>query len=259
MAPDPRSLLAAPVPGFLSPAGRAALRCVLSAGGPLLEIEGAERLQESEEPAIFALNHNNSLESILIPAVLVQLRRQPVHFLVDWMYLQIPGLGSLIRFGDPIPVYGKRARWGLWENHRREWRRRPILEACLERLGDGGSLGIFPEGTRNRDPHRLLPGRPGLGELVLRSRAPVVPIGIHYPAARRLGRIPRIGRAVLRIGEPLDFAAERAANGLQGADRAAHRALGRNVVQQVFTAIAELSGKSVPLSQQELRPCFPVP
>jgi len=250
------SLLSGPPPAGLSPVARAALRCLLLPCGPLFSIEGAERLARVEEPALFALNHSNTVESVLLPAVLIQLRGRPLHFLVDWMYLRIPGLGGLIRLSRPIPVYGKRARWGLWENHRREQRRRPIVEACLERLGYGGSLGIFPEGTRNRDPHRLLPGRPGLGELVLRSQVPVVPIGVHYPAARRLGRAPRLGRAVLRIGEPLDFAAERA---VPFSDRAARRALGRQVVQRVLAVLAELSGKSSPLQKQELQPCVPVP
>ena len=36
-------------------------------------------------------------------------------------------------------------------------------------------------------------GRAGVGELVLRSSAPVVPVGIHYPAAARLGRSSSAG------------------------------------------------------------------
>ena len=134
-------------------------------------------------------------ESLAAPAALLWLRRgRMIHFLIDWMYLHLPGIGWLMRQSDPIPVYGKPARWRLGERHRRERLRRPIVEACLERLAAGGSLGIFPEGTRNRSTEHLLPGRPGLGEVVLRSSVPVVPVGLRFPAAERLGRPPRLGR-----------------------------------------------------------------
>ncbi len=257
--------MAAPLRSLLDPAlpeirgvRRLLLRGVLAVLGPLVAVDGAEHLcgvRGVREPAIFVLNHNNSLESVLVPMALIALRRgRLLHFLVDWMFLHLPVVGWVIRLSDPVPVYGKRARFGLFDGHRRARARRPVLDACLERLARGESLGIFPEGTRNRDPHRLLRGRPGLGELVLRSPAPpnpvvpVVPVGIHYPAAARLGRVPRLGRVVLRVGEPLDFAAERqaAAIGGSGERGEARRALGRAVVARVMARLAELSGKQAP-------------
>jgi 1-acyl-sn-glycerol-3-phosphate acyltransferase len=194
--------------------------------GRLVTVEGAERLAEVPEPAIFALNHSNAVEAVLAPCVLIHLRRgRLLHFLADWMYLHVPVLGWVIRQCEPIPVYRKPARWRIGEAYRLEHRRESVVEACLERLAAGGSLGIFPEGTRNRDPRRLLRGRSGLGEIVLRSAAPVVPVGLHYPAAGRLGRAPRIGRLVLRIGEPMTFQAEQ--------DR-------REIVSRVMDALQEL-------------------
>ena len=75
----------------------------------------------------------------------------------------------------------------------------------------------------------------------LRSSAPVVPVGIHYPAAARLGRPPRLGRTVLRPGLPLAFEEERAAaTGLVPRERLA---LARQVVGRVMAELAELSGK----------------
>lgn len=194
--------------------------------GRLVTVEGAERLAQVPEPAIFALNHSNAVEAVLAPCVLIHLRGgRLLHFLADWMYLHVPVFGWLIRQCEPIPVYRKPARWRIGEAHRLERRRESVVEACLERLAAGGSVGIFPEGTRNPDPARLLRGRPGLGEIVLRSAVPVVPVGLHYPAAGRLGRAPRIGRLVLRIGEPMTFQT--------GRDR-------REIVSSVMGALQEL-------------------
>ena len=217
------------------------MRALMLAFGPLLEVERPERAA-LPGPVIFALNHSNSAEAVLVPTALMWLRGgTPVCFLADWIYLHVPVVGWLLRRAAVIPVYRKPARWRLHEAHRRERSRRPVLDACLARLAAGASVGIFPEGTRNRDLDHLMRGRAGLGELVLRSSAPVVPVGIRYPAAARLGRPPRLGRAVLRPGEPLAFAEERAA--AQGLVPRERLVLARRVVGRVMADLAELSGK----------------
>lgn len=230
------------------------LRTVMTFFGPLVSVEGAERLAQVPEPAIFALNHNSSFESIVVPMALIWLRRgRMLHFLIDWMYLRWPVIGWVMRKSDPIPVYSKPARWRLGERYRRERMRQPVLDACLDRLAAGGSLGIFPEGRRNGRLDRLLRGRPGLGEIVLRSPVPVVPIGIRFPAAERLGRAPVVGRIVLVIGEPLDFHEERAraTDGSTGLSAGARRALARAVVADVMSEISRLSGKAFPAGLPE--------
>ncbi|HEX2225391.1 MAG TPA: lysophospholipid acyltransferase family protein, partial [Thermoanaerobaculia bacterium] len=184
-----RSVFGAALPALQGRRRRALARLVMLTCGGLVEVEGAGRLRGLPEPAIFALNHSNSFESVLVPTTLIWLRGgRPLHFLIDWMFLHLPLLGWLLRQCEPIPVYSKPAK-GRWrEEQRLEQLKAPVLDACLARLATGGSLGIFPEGTRNRDPRRLLRARAGLGELILRTDVPVVPVGIHYPAAERLGR-----------------------------------------------------------------------
>lgn len=218
------------------------LRGLVTCFGRLTSVEGAEHLRGLPDPAIFALNHTSTFECLAAPAALLWLRRgRMIHFLIDWMYLHLPGIGWLMRQSDPVPVYGKPARWRLGERHRLARLRRPVLDACLERLATGGSLGIFPEGTRNRGTEQLLRGRPGLGEVVLRSTAPVVPVGLRFPAAERLGRPPRLGRMVLVIGEPLRFQEERRC--APGLAPGARRELARQIVTQAMSEIARLSQK----------------
>jgi 1-acyl-sn-glycerol-3-phosphate acyltransferase len=235
--------LGAPLPHMRRRVTRVLCRGVMASLGQLIEVEHAERLAAIPEPAIFALNHANALEALLVPAALLYLRAgRPLHFLADWMYVEAPVLGWLLRQSDPIPVYGKPARFRLRERHRRERLRRPVLEACLAQLDRGESIGIFPEGTRNRRGGALLRGRRGLGELALAAAVPVVPAAISYPAQARLGRVPHAGRLLLTIGEPLDFSAER--RQLAGAAASRGR-LARQVVERVMSALAaQLAGQS---------------
>lgn len=234
----------------LSGVQRALLRGVVACFGPFTSVEGAEHLSGLPEPAIFALNHNSTFECLAAPAALFWLRKgRPIHFLIDWMYLHLPGIGWMMGRFNPVPVYGKPARWRLLERHRLAQRRRPVVDACLERLATGASLGIFPEGTRNRRTDQLLRGRSGLGEIVLRCTAPVVPVGLRFPAAEWLGRPPRLGRIVLVIGEPLHFQEER--QSASSLPVGASRALACQIVAQVMSKIARLSGKEYPDGRSE--------
>lgn len=230
-----------PLPHFRRPAARRLCRAIMLTLGRLVEVERPERLAALPEPALFALNHSNSLEALLVPAALLYLRQgRPLHFLADWMFVEAPALGWLLRQSEPIPVYGKPARYRLRERHRRERLRQPVVDLCLEHLGRGESVGFFPEGTRNRDGGGLLRGRSGLGEVALAAAVPVMPIGIRYPARERLGRAPRLGRLVLACGEPLDCAAERRQLAAAPERR---RELARRVVDRVMAALAAELGR----------------
>ena len=246
MAPSAQGLapLTAPLPHMRRPATRAICRGLMLGFGRLIEVEHVERLEALPEPAIFALNHGNLSEAVLVPAALMYLRRgRPLHFLADWMYVEAPVLGWLLRLSEPVPVYGKPARFRLREAHRRERQRRPVVDACLAHLARGESVGIFPEGTRSRDGGgALLRGRLGLGELALAASVPVVPAAIRYPARPRLGRAPLLGRLVLSIGEPMDFTAER--RRLAEAPEC-RRGLARQVVDRVMAALGAALGPAL--------------
>jgi 1-acyl-sn-glycerol-3-phosphate acyltransferase len=253
--------LTAPLPHFRRPLTRTLCRALVLTLGRLARVEHRDRLAALPEPAIFALNHGNAVEALLVPALLLYLRQgRPLHFLADWMYVEAPVLGWLLRQSEPVAVYSKPARFRLCERHRREQLRRPVLAACLDHLRHGESIGIFPEGTRNRRGGPLLRGRLGLGELALAAGAgvPVVPIAIRYPAAGRLGRPPHVGRLELSVGHPLDLAAERRR---LAADPTLRRILTRHVVEQVMAALAEglgqpagcLHGVVTPTAHRSLR------
>jgi 1-acyl-sn-glycerol-3-phosphate acyltransferase len=232
-----------PLPELRSRAARFAARLLVWLTAPLATLESRERLARLPEPVLFAFNHNNSLESILVPALLIFHRRgRIVRFLVDWMYLHLPLIGWCIRQIEPIPVYGKPDRFRLFERYRQRQRRdSDPVQAAVACLESGASLGIFPEGTRNRSASQLRRARGGLARIVMATSVPVVPVGIYYPAKDRLGRIPRLGRFVVRIGEPLDFTHEREQGDVQA------------ITDRVMAQLAALCEKSVPPSRASRR------
>lgn len=72
------------------------------------------------------------------------------------------------------------------------------IKKCFSVLKNNKILTIFPEGTRNQTSEKLLPFKPGIIEIALRSNAPVVPIAI-----KKKGRLFRINKIV--VGKPIYF------------------------------------------------------
>jgi 1-acyl-sn-glycerol-3-phosphate acyltransferase len=60
----------------------------------------------------------------------------------------------------------------------------PPLEQARQHLIAGRSIGIFPEGTVNRDRSQLLRGRYGAARLSLETGVPVTPAGIRFSTTR---------------------------------------------------------------------------
>lgn len=210
-------------------------------------LEGADNLSRLEGPAILALNHNNTIECCAVPIALLAARDgRPIHFLIDWMYLEIPLLGWLLSQVGPIPVYTKRARFGFKESYRKSRQRSSAFEHALSRLATGGTVGLFPEGVRNR-ASELAPARRGLGCLALAAAVPVVPIGIELESTSLWG--PRFlrERLVVRVGLPKRYSSTPRL--LAEVDRQ-EAAL---VSAEVMSTIAELSSKTVPRGRRPLR------
>lgn len=173
----------------------------------LIRATGMENLQYSG-PAIYVFNHNNSAESLLVPVYLMFcLGGRRVSFVIDWMFGKIPVLGWLMDMIDPLYVYHKRSTIPLIERRRPATPVPDTVLRCCERLKEGGCIGIFPEGRRNSDPGKLARAKPGIGHIILQSGAPVIPVGIDFPLRLRKGRIPAVGRMILRAGAPLEFPA----------------------------------------------------
>lgn len=228
--------------------------------GTIITVDHQENLSKAQHPIIFAYNHNNYYETVLLSSYLInRWQRQKISFLVDWMYGNLPLIGWFINGMQPVYVYTKRARWNFL-TRRKTTTPKNIIHACLERLEQGCSLGIFPEGTRNKNPFLLKRGRRGVGEIALRSQTPVLPVGIDFPGRVRDGKIPRFGRIIFRFGEPLHFPGE-----ITAWQEAQHNEelspqkrkkvwvnLCGQVTHRIMGELARLSGKCYPFRQPQL-------
>lgn len=224
---------------------------------------GLENLLQSGS-AIYVFNHNNALESLLVPVFLMfHLGGRTVSFVIDWMFGKIPVLGWLMRLTDPLYVYHKRSTVPMIERRRPSIPLQGVVERCCERLEAGGSIGIFPEGRRNPHPERLARAKPGIGHIVLRSGRPAIPVGIDFPLRRRKGRIPVFGRMVLTIGAPLDFpewteryAALRARSASDAESRRELHALADAATGVLMQKLSALCGKTLGDAQSPLPGSF---
>ncbi len=203
----------------------------------LLGISGLEHVARDRDPFILALNHSSKLEAVLVPAFLMLARQgRRVHFLADWNFRLIPGVGLLYSRAGAITVARKPARPRFLNMLRARFQSDvPPMEQARQALLDGRSVGIFPEGTINRDPLRLLRGRRGVARLSLETGTPVVPAGIRFQLTPGDRQIPEGAAMELRIGAPLIPPAALAA---PTADDLRHWH------STIMLAIAEQSGKS---------------
>jgi 1-acyl-sn-glycerol-3-phosphate acyltransferase len=171
---------------FLIPLVRVILRLAWR-----LEGRGVQHVPRAG-PVLLVANHS----SLLDPPFVGGATPRPVSFLAKAELFRIPLFGRLIRALNAHPV-------------RREGGDPAALRAALRVLEGGGTLLVFPEGTRGPEG-ALRPGKAGAGMLAVLSGAPVVPTyvrgsGQALPRGRRL---PRPGRVTVTFGPPLRFSGE---------------------------------------------------
>ncbi len=228
--------------------------------GNIICVEQNENLIKAPRPIIFAYNHNNYYETLLLCSYLMnRWRREKISFLVDWMYGNLPMVGWFLQGMQPVYVYTKRARWEFL-NRKKAAPQQNIIFECLDRLQQGCSLGIFPEGTRNRNPFLLKRGRRGVGEIALRSQTPVLPVGIDFPGRENRGKIPRFGKIIFRFGEPLYFPEEIATWDKADQDKnlapqwreRVRVCLCSQITYRIMGELAKLSGKRYPFRQPQV-------
>ncbi len=183
----------------LSPGGRVGLyvgrwwaRVILVIAAVRLRVEGAGNLDLSRRYVIM-VNHESALD---IPALMAALpARLRTRFLAKKSLFSLPFLGWAMRALGFIPV------------DRADRSTAPeMFRKASDRARGGSSLLVFPEETRTEDG-RLLPFQRGGFLLALRSRYPILPVGLEgsrvaLPSGSRLLR--PLTRITVRIGRPIE-------------------------------------------------------
>ena len=117
------------------------------------------------------------------------------------------------------------------------------LKNILGALAQGRAVVLFPEGTRTRDGS-LQAARSGIGLLVIKSGAPVVPVRI-WGTREAYGRdvkFPKPKRITMKYGNVLRFDALIAETKTAPKDRV--KEIYQQVADEIMAAIAKLEPKS---------------
>jgi 1-acyl-sn-glycerol-3-phosphate acyltransferase len=141
-------------------------------------------------PLILAMNH----QSYFDPPLGGNASDRAIYYLTRRTLLDVPLLGWLLPKLNVIPVD-------------QEGIDRRALKMLIQVVRAGHGALVFPEGSRTLDGH-LQPGLPGIGLVIAKTRAPVVPMrifGAHEALPRGSGR-PRFFHPItVVVGDPIYF------------------------------------------------------
>jgi 1-acyl-sn-glycerol-3-phosphate acyltransferase len=163
--------------------------------------------------AILAMNH----ESYLDPPLAGIACRRELYYLARKTLLDWPILGPILPEMNVIPVNQDRADMSA-------------LKAIIKIVRNGGATVIFPEGARTLDG-QLQPAQPGLGLVIAKTLAPVVPMRIFgaHQAFPRGGKPRPFTPITLVVGEPMFFTKD----DLVGEGRALYQSLSERVMERI--------------------------
>jgi 1-acyl-sn-glycerol-3-phosphate acyltransferase len=169
-------------------------------------------------PVILAANH----QSFLDPPCAGSASDRAIFFLARRTLLDGPFLGWLLPKLNVIPVDSEGGK------------DRTALKALIRILRAGEGTLVFPEGQRSPDG-KLQPALPGLGLVIAKTLAPVVPMRIFgaFEAWPLHEKWPRPGRVTVVVGEPIYFTEK----DIEGAGKDLYQRLS----QRVMDAISALS------------------
>ena len=138
---------------------------------------------------ILAANHASFLDPPLIGVGL----RRPIHYLARESLLRFPLVRTLLNSWNAVPVD-------------RDGGGAKGLRNILDRLVSGAGILMFPEGTRTHDGD-LRSAHSGIGLIVIKSSAPVVPVRTFgtFEALGRRHSFPRPYKVAIKYGRPIMY------------------------------------------------------
>ena len=189
------------------------------------EIYNAERVP-LQGGVIIAPNHASFLDPPMVGSAL----HRSINYLGRASLFRYPGIGWLLRQWNSVPV--DRNGGGA-----------AGLKAILERLLADGAIILFPEGTRTKDG-KLQPARSGIGLIVIKSEAPVVPVRVFgtYECYNRKWKFHMPIRLAVKYGQPMKFEALRAE--AKTCTKQRLKEIYQQVADEIMVEIAKLERKA---------------
>lgn len=156
-------------------------------------VEGREHLPTSRHPGplVVVVNHTAGIDPVLVQVA--------CPFYIRWIManrMRLPQFEAVWQFFEIIGID-------------QESRDAAAIRASLRVLNEGGVLGIFPEGGIERPARQLRPFAPGVGLLVSRGKARVLPVVIDGTPATPTawGSLFRPSHARVRFFPVIDYPA----------------------------------------------------
>lgn len=135
-------------------------RILLAASGVRVVIHGDEHRRGAQH--VFVGNHVSWFDVFVMAAHLRWFK-----FVAKAELFRVPLFGPAMRTAGMIPV-----------DRRNQKSARVSIQQAADRIHEGASLILFPEGTRGR-AYALRPFKKGAFVLAIEAQAPVVPVAIH--------------------------------------------------------------------------------
>jgi 1-acyl-sn-glycerol-3-phosphate acyltransferase len=154
-----------------------------------------ERMVETG-PLLIAVNHSSFFD----PPLAGICSRRGVYYLARKTLLKWPFFGPLFPAMNVIPV-------------ERDGNDMSALREVIKKVKEGNAVLLFPEGTRSLDGD-LQPARAGIGLVIAKTGAPVLPMRIFgaYEAFPKKARRFQLSQISVVIGEPIHFSVEETSN-----------------------------------------------
>jgi 1-acyl-sn-glycerol-3-phosphate acyltransferase len=171
-----------------------------------------ERMVESG-PLLIAVNHSSFFD----PPLAGICSRRGVYYLARKTLLKWPFFGPLFPAMNVIPV-------------ERDGNDMSALREVIKKVKDGNAVLLFPEGTRSLDG-QLQPARAGIGLVIAKTSAPVLPMRIFgaYEAFPKNARRFQPSRITVVIGEPIYFSEEE----ISSTSRETYQMLSNRVMESI--------------------------
>jgi len=180
-------------------------------------IRNRDRLP-SEGGVILAANHVSFIDPPLFGAAC----RREAFFMARDTSFRHPLANWILRSWNCVPI-------------KREGGDIGAMRAALRMLGEGKAVLMFPEGTRSKDG-QLQEARAGIGMIVARSRATIMPMRI-FGADKAMPRgtsLPRPAKLTITFGEPFQYPFPANFEELRGeALKAVYLDVGREIMRRI--------------------------
>jgi 1-acyl-sn-glycerol-3-phosphate acyltransferase len=184
-----------------------------------LDVTGQENLPAAGG-YLLAMNHQSYLDP---PIAAIVACPRAIHFLARKTLLKWPLLGPIFPRLNVIPVDQERPDMSALKN-------------IIRLLRAGEPAIIFPEGARTLDGS-LQPAQPGIGLIIAKTLAPVVPMRVFgaFEAMPRNGSRINMTKITVKVGRPITFSAAEFNGSAEDG-----RVLYQRVSERVMSAIATL-------------------